>query len=164
MGAVSLAITLAMPGTSRAAPAALSGSATIDISVPADAKVWFDDIPTVQTGSERRFESPPLTPGKTYSYEVTAQWRGPDGQYVVRKQPVSVRANEISNLEFVPRALLQASYYQPSPVYAPSYNPVYSGYNWGSRRGYYRVGNVIINGRRWGDIGYRYSHADLIRW
>jgi hypothetical protein len=30
--------------------------------------------------------------------------------------------------------------------------------------GYYRVGNVIINGRRWGDIGYRMSHADLIRW
>jgi hypothetical protein len=29
---------------------------------------------------------------------------------------------------------------------------------------YYRVGNVIINGRRWGDIGYRLSHADLIRW
>jgi hypothetical protein len=30
--------------------------------------------------------------------------------------------------------------------------------------GYYRVGNVIINGRRWGDIGYRLSHADLVRW
>lgn len=30
--------------------------------------------------------------------------------------------------------------------------------------GWYRVGNVIINGRRWGDAGYRYSHGDLIRW
>jgi hypothetical protein len=30
--------------------------------------------------------------------------------------------------------------------------------------GYYRVGNVIINGRRWGDIGYRLSYGDLIRW
>jgi hypothetical protein len=29
---------------------------------------------------------------------------------------------------------------------------------------YYRVGNVIINRWRWGDIGYRLSHADLIRW
>jgi hypothetical protein len=37
-------------------------------------------------------------------------------------------------------------------------------YYGGGYSGYYRVGNVIINGRRWGDIGYRYSRADLIRW
>jgi hypothetical protein len=52
--------------------------------------------------------------------------------------------------------------------YYPSYGSYYSG-NYSSGRsglfsGYYRVGNVIINGRRWGDIGYRYSHSDLIRW
>jgi hypothetical protein len=29
---------------------------------------------------------------------------------------------------------------------------------------YYRVGNVIINGNRWGDLGYRMDHSDLIRW
>lgn len=45
-------------------------------------------------------------------------------------------------------------YYQPRPQY-----PAYQNTN-----GYYRVGNVIINGRRWGDIGYRYSHADLLLW
>jgi uncharacterized protein (TIGR03000 family) len=163
IGVAALALLLATSDTSHA-QAAPSNSATIDLSVPADAKVWFDDSPTVQAGPERRFQSPALTPGKTYEYVVTAQWRGPDGTDVVRKQPVTVRANETSNVEFVPRTMVR--YYEAAPVYAPSYYPMQS-YNWGSRRsfgGYYRVGNVIINGRRWGDIGYRYSHADLIRW
>ena len=44
------------------------------------------------------------------------------------------------------------------------YNSTYYGDGGHSVGGWYRVGNVIINGRRWGDIGYRYSHADLIRW
>ena len=95
---------------------------------------------------------------------VTAQWRGPDGKDVVRKQRVSVRANESSNVEFVPRAF-RAGYYEADPVYYPmGYNCGYYESGRRSFRGYYRVGNVIINGRRWGDIGYRYSHADLIRW
>jgi hypothetical protein len=52
--------------------------------------------------------------------------------------------------------------------YYPTYGNYSSGYYSNGRSGYfsgyYRVGNVIINGRRWGDIGYRYSHGDLIRW
>ena len=171
IGAATLALTLAMSGASRAGQTDLSNTATIEISVPADAKVWFDDSATVQTGSERTYQTPPLPPGNTYSYAITAQWRGPDGQDVVRKQHVNVRANESSIVEFVPRAVLRAGYYEANPVYAPSYYPTEPAYNWGSYeggrgvfRGYYRVGNVIINGRRWGDIGYRYSHADLIGW
>ena len=170
-GITALALTLATSGTGRAAEAAPPDSATVDVGVPDDAKVWFDGTPTEQTGPERRYQSPPLTPGKTYSYEITARWRGPDGKDVVRKQSVSVRANESSNVEFVPRTVLRAGYYEPAPAYAPAYYPMRpaysSGYYGGGRGlfgGYYRVGNVIINGRRWGDIGYRYSHGDLIRW
>jgi hypothetical protein len=55
-----------------------------------------------------------------------------------------------------------------TPGYSATYYPTYSsGYyrtSPGYFSGYYRVGNVIINGRRWGDIGVRYTHADLIRW
>jgi uncharacterized protein (TIGR03000 family) len=171
IGAVALALTLAMSTSSSAAEAAQPNAATIELSVPPDARVWFDDNPTVQTGSERRYYSPPLTPGQTYSYVITAQWRGPDGADVVKKETVSVRANESSNVEFVPRTLVRSGYYDPAPVYSQGYYPgqpvYYSGYSGRSRGyfgGYYRVGNVIINGRRWGDIGYRYSHGDLIRW
>jgi uncharacterized protein (TIGR03000 family) len=149
--------------------AAARNTATIEVSVPVDAKVWFDDSPTKMTGSERSYESPSLTPGKTYSYMVTAQWSGPDGQDVVQKRQVSVRANESSNVEFVPRV---SYYYEPSACYPTYYDSdcYYGGgrrgrfEGGGGRFGYYRVGNVIINGRRWGDIGYRMSHADLIRW
>jgi hypothetical protein len=59
------------------------------------------------------------------------------------------------------------TYYPSSPTYSYPSGSYSSGYYRGGRglfSGYYRVGNVIINGRRWGDIGYRYSHADLIRW
>ena len=159
IGAIALALMLVMSGTSygQAMP---SSTATIEVSVPADAKVWFDDSPTAQTGLERTFESPPLKPGQTYSYVVTAQWRGPDGKDVVRRMQVSVRANEISNVEFVPRPV-----YVPASFYPAGYTGSYNGGGRGGLfSGYYRVGNVIINGRRWGDIGYRYSHADLIRW
>jgi uncharacterized protein (TIGR03000 family) len=160
-----------MSGTGHAGQAGLTNTAVIEVSVPADAKVLFDDFSTQQTGSERSFESPPLTPGNTYSYVITAQWRGPDGKDVVRKQQVSVRANEGSSVEFVPRAQRRAGNDGVTPVYGPSYYPTQpgdsSGYYGGGRRffgGYYRVGNVIINGRRWGDIGYRYSYGDLLRW
>jgi uncharacterized protein (TIGR03000 family) len=179
IGAAALALALAMSGTTRAEQTAPSNTATIEVIVPADAKVWFDDSPTQQTGSERLYVSPPLTPGDTYHYVVTAQWRGDDGKDVVRKQRVSVRANETSSVDFVPRAqptYYYSGYYTPEPGYYYTPEPYYysgywggynSGYYQGGRgmfSGYYRVGNVIINGRRWGDIGYRYSHADLIRW
>ena len=52
------------------------------------------------------------------------------------------------------------TYYPTGPSYSPGYYQTDRGYF----SGYYRVGNVIINGRRWGDIGNRYSHGDLIRW
>lgn len=159
--AATLGATLATPASSRAGQAAPSNTATIAVSVPADAKVWFDDSPTQQGGSERLFETPPLAPGKTYSYVIKAQWRSADGQDVIRKQQVSVRANQSSNMEFVPRT----SYYYPTYNYPTDYGSGYYGRGrGGNTSGWYRVGNVIINGRRWGDIGYRYSHGDLIRW
>jgi uncharacterized protein (TIGR03000 family) len=187
IGTTALALMLVMSGTGRAADGKPSNTATIEVSVPADAKVWFDDNPTNQSGPQRTFESPPLTPGKTYEYVITAQWRGPDGKDVVRKQQVSVRANQGGGVEFTPRVqptYTYSGYYTTEPGYYYTTQPGYysgccadyysgcygdygSGY-YGGRRGlfsgYYRVGNVLINGRRWGDIGYRYSHADLIRW
>lgn len=53
------------------------------------------------------------------------------------------------------------TYYYPSGYY---YSGNYYQGNGVNTNGWYRVGNVIINGRRWGDAGYRYSHGDLIRW
>jgi uncharacterized protein (TIGR03000 family) len=62
------------------------------LHVPAGAKVWFDGEPTRQTGSNREFVSPPLRPGKQYSYEVHVRWTAGD-RTVDRRRTVPVHAN-----------------------------------------------------------------------
>src|SRR5712664_2259307 len=46
----------------------------INISVPADAEIWFDRARTTQKGEFRQFVSPPLTPGRDYFYDIKARW------------------------------------------------------------------------------------------
>lgn len=48
--------------------------AYIDVRVPPNARVMFDDSPTQQQGPDRRFMTPPLEPNGQYTYKVTAQW------------------------------------------------------------------------------------------
>jgi uncharacterized protein (TIGR03000 family) len=67
--------------------------ARINMCVPAAARVWIDGQETTQTGSERSFESPALSPGQDYTYCITARWCGPDGKEVTVKRDVDVRAN-----------------------------------------------------------------------
>jgi uncharacterized protein (TIGR03000 family) len=59
--------------------------------VPAGAAVWFESVRTRQTGAERYFFSPPLTPGATYAYEVEARWNE-DGKPVERQRQIVVHA------------------------------------------------------------------------
>jgi uncharacterized protein (TIGR03000 family) len=61
------------------------------VQVPAGAEVWIDGAATRQTGTTRRFVSPPLTTDRTYSYEVRARWTA-DGKAVEQTQNVSVQA------------------------------------------------------------------------
>src|SRR4051812_34185215 len=37
--------------------------AHVTVRVPADANVWFENLPTTSTGPVREFNSPPLSPG-----------------------------------------------------------------------------------------------------
>jgi uncharacterized protein (TIGR03000 family) len=81
------------PPAERRAPAA------VEVRVPADAKVWFQDQLTKQTGAVRRFESPPLRPGVDYSYRIRASWME-GGKEVTRDQTVSVRPNGRAVVDF----------------------------------------------------------------
>jgi uncharacterized protein (TIGR03000 family) len=56
-------------------PATPDTRAQIDLKVPREAEVWFDGAKTTQTGSLRRFVTPPLTPGGKYGYEVRVAWK-----------------------------------------------------------------------------------------
>jgi uncharacterized protein (TIGR03000 family) len=83
------------------AQASQDDAARIRVMVPADAKVWFDDRMTQQTGSVREFETPALTPGRDFSYDVKAQWRDRDGKDVTQTKHVDVRANSNATVDFM---------------------------------------------------------------
>src|SRR5207237_4561985 len=73
-------------------PAGSFGTARITLQVPANAKVWVDDLPTTQTGAVREYVTPPaLEPGRTYRYTFRAQWEE-NGQTVTRERTVEFQA------------------------------------------------------------------------
>lgn len=72
----------------------------IHVLVPAQAKVWFDNQPTNQTGSVRDFVSPPLAPGQEYRYTVRASWQEV-GHEIERKQVVYFTAGDQISIDFI---------------------------------------------------------------
>jgi uncharacterized protein (TIGR03000 family) len=81
------------PPTTAALPA------IIDLSVPANAQVWFNDVATAQTGTQRRFMTPPLNPDNNYHYQVRARWTE-DGQPVEKTRYVNVIAGQVRMVSF----------------------------------------------------------------
>jgi len=79
--------------------AAADNAAHVTVNVPADARVWFEDTLTKSTGTVRRFDSPPLTPGERYTYQVRARWND-NGKEVTQTQQVEVRAGANVRVDF----------------------------------------------------------------
>jgi uncharacterized protein (TIGR03000 family) len=69
--------------------------------LPEHAQLWVDDQPTTSTGAMRSFQSPPLTPGKHYSYLVRLVWHE-DGKWVSKTQKVLVEAGDIHCIYLTP--------------------------------------------------------------
>ncbi len=68
----------------------LGNAVALDVRVPvADAQILFDGKKTTQTGTFRRFMSPPLTTGPSYTYEVKATWME-NGERVTQTRNVEV--------------------------------------------------------------------------
>jgi uncharacterized protein (TIGR03000 family) len=63
------------------------------------ATVMFGSHTTKQTGLDRRFVTPPLVPGKKFSYEVSAKWTE-KGQEVSRSQKAYVSAGQTTTVDF----------------------------------------------------------------
>jgi uncharacterized protein (TIGR03000 family) len=78
---------------------AQNDAAVIDLRVPAGAVVQFDGKATSQTGTERRFVSPPLKAGQDYTYDVGVQWQE-GGRNMERHRTIDVRAGKRVNLDF----------------------------------------------------------------
>lgn len=81
-------------------PAAASPtSATLRVLIPDDAALSVGDFQTQSTGGLRHFESPPLTPGKTYAYELAAEVLR-DGRIVRETKTVVVTAGQAAEVNF----------------------------------------------------------------
>jgi uncharacterized protein (TIGR03000 family) len=73
--------------------------ARVHVIVPPDALVWFEGELDAQTGTDREFVSPPLEPGKVFTYEIRARWTEND-RTVEQTRRVSVRANGATTADF----------------------------------------------------------------
>ena len=83
--------------TARTGPAQ---AASVQVRVPANAEIWFDNLKTSQTGTLRTFASPPLETGKTFIYAVHVRWTDSSGKVIDLTKKVEVRAGELSSADF----------------------------------------------------------------
>jgi uncharacterized protein (TIGR03000 family) len=91
---------LSTPETLPPPSAAPGPFARIEVRVPDDAEVWFEEVRTAQTGPIRQFVSPRLEPGEEYAYEIRARWLE-DGRSVTRSRRIMVQAGRNVRVDFV---------------------------------------------------------------
>ena len=70
---------------------------TIQVTLPADATLTVDDMPTTSTSSVRTFVTPDLRPGQAYHYTLRAQITR-NGQTVQVERRVPVAAGQTSRV------------------------------------------------------------------
>jgi uncharacterized protein (TIGR03000 family) len=102
----------AAPATTEAPPQ--DNCAHLLFHVPADAQLWFNGTATSQAGTDREFYSPPLTPGRTYHYNVRARWTQ-DGRPVEVARDVPVQANEWKEVDLTAPATAPGNATEASP-------------------------------------------------
>jgi uncharacterized protein (TIGR03000 family) len=71
----------------------------IDVTVPADAKITLQGAKTTQTGSVRRFVSPPIAAGYQYAYNIQATWME-HGREVSQSRSFTVRPGDVVHVTF----------------------------------------------------------------
>lgn len=81
-------------------PDAPAGTVLLNVRTPAQAQVWIEGDKTQQSGQFRQFVSPPLEQGKTYSYQVKAEWTE-NGRKITRNRKVMVHAGEAIDIDLL---------------------------------------------------------------
>jgi uncharacterized protein (TIGR03000 family) len=77
----------------------IDAPATIVVTLPADAKLFVDGNATTSTSSRRVFQSPTLTVGKEFSYNLKAEF-AVDGKTITATKKVTVSAGNESTVSF----------------------------------------------------------------
>ena len=79
------------------APAAQS--ATLRVKIVAEAALLVDGEPTQQAGPERLFVTPPLEPGVSYHYVLSATWAPDSATKVTRTRKAYVEAGKTTEVD-----------------------------------------------------------------
>jgi uncharacterized protein (TIGR03000 family) len=82
------------------------------------AKLTIEGATTRQTGTNRQFVSPPLEPGRNYTYTLTAVWEPNNYTTITRTRQVSVQAGQ--ELELDLRQADPANPYKIVVIYVPT--------------------------------------------
>src|SRR5262245_17802335 len=78
-----------------------TAAGTVVITLPADAKLYFNDVLTHTPGATRTFATPPLQFGMNYTYQLRAEVTR-QGKPVSETKQIVVRAGETTNVDFSP--------------------------------------------------------------
>jgi uncharacterized protein (TIGR03000 family) len=105
---VKYTITITVYPQMAQAPPEKQNIAVVMAYVPEHARVWFDGEPTQQTGVLREYQTPPLRPGKKYTYQVRLVWFE-DGHWVKETKEVPVRAGQMACLYLTKPAAIAAA-------------------------------------------------------
>jgi uncharacterized protein (TIGR03000 family) len=73
----------------------------LSVRVPPDAVVSINGQTTAQSGPRREFVSSGLAPGRTYTFAVSARWKGPGGEAVEQERRVPVQGGERRTVDFL---------------------------------------------------------------
>lgn len=76
-----------------------AGNATIEVELPANAKVYVNNVLTTSTGSSRSYVSNNLTPGKTYVYKLRVEFEQA-GRAIVKHETVKLQAGNKIAMQF----------------------------------------------------------------
>jgi uncharacterized protein (TIGR03000 family) len=78
----------------------MDNTALINVRVPPNAEVFFDDEGTSQSGSFRSFISPPLNSDRNFVYHIRARWTE-DGRQVEKVRNIEVHAGDRLFVNFI---------------------------------------------------------------
>jgi uncharacterized protein (TIGR03000 family) len=85
---------------SEQTPVEAMARSTVHVLLPeSDARVFFDDSPTTETGTDRVFTTPGLDPAKSYTYTIRATWTT-DGQPVSHSKEVKIQPGKETTVDF----------------------------------------------------------------
>jgi uncharacterized protein (TIGR03000 family) len=74
-------------------------TAQVEVSLPADAELWFNGKKMKTMGAARRFETPPLRAGDHFSYDARASWKE-NGRTVTKTRQISISAGDVIHVSF----------------------------------------------------------------